>query len=280
MIDLGLEGKRVVVSGAGRVPGRAGHGTRCAVTLAEAGATVACVDVDEDRGRGTVELIERAGGKAFALGGDMTDARDVDRVIGEAATHLGGLDVCVDIIGKTRWDRAEEMTDEIWDWTLKYNLTQVFYLFRAAARQMIEQGTGGSLISLVSVDGFSAAPFHAAYGAAKAGLVHLIRSCADEWGRHGIRVNGVAPGAVGTGNDDQQDGAWAPDAIHPLAPPRNQDIANGVLFFASNLSARVTGQTLIVDGGANMKGVYRRSGEHLDETNRQNEALGIYDYDR
>ena len=276
MIDLGLTGKRAVVSGAGRIPGRAGHGTKVAVTLAEAGASVVCIDLDEGRARATVELIEQAGGTGYALAADMLDSSDVDRALDDAASMLGGIDVCVDIIGNTRWDQTEDVTDDVWNRTLLFNLTQAFYLFRASARHLIAQGAGGSLVALASVDGVSASPFHAAYGAAKAGLIHLIKTCADEWGRHGIRVNGVAPGAVGDGNDDEPDGVWAPDPVHPLARPRNQDIANAVLFFASDLAARVTGQTLLVDGGAQMKGTYIRANAQLDVMNEANAAMSVY----
>jgi 3-oxoacyl-[acyl-carrier protein] reductase len=280
MIDLGLSGKRAIVSGAGRIPGRAGHGRRCALNLAEAGATVACIDIDEHRAGETLEAIESAGGKGFVIVADMTDSRQVDRAVGDAVAALGGLDVCVDIIGKTHWDKVEELTDAVWDWTITYNLTQVFYLFRAAAGHMIRQGTGGSMVALASVDGFTAAPFHVPYGAAKAGVVHLIKSFADELGRYGIRVNGVAPGAVGTGGDDQPEGVFGTDAIHPLTAPRAQDIANGVLVLSSDLMARVTGQTLIVDGGAAMKGVYSRDADRIPEMNEHNQSLGIYDYRR
>jgi 3-oxoacyl-[acyl-carrier protein] reductase len=280
MIDLGLTGKRAIVSGAGRIPGRAGHGRRSALNLAEAGATVACIDIDERRAGETLDAIESAGGKGFVIVADMTDSQEVDRAVDEAVAALGGLDVCVDIIGKTHWDRVEELTDEIWDWTITYNLTQVFYLFRAAARHMIRQGTGGSMVALASVDGFTAAPFHVPYGAAKAGVVHLIKSFADELGRYGIRVNGVAPGAVGAGGDDQPEGIFGTDAIHPLTAPRAQDIANGVLVLSSDLMSRVTGQTLIVDGGAVMKGVYSRDADRIFEINAHNQSLGIYDYRR
>jgi NAD(P)-dependent dehydrogenase (short-subunit alcohol dehydrogenase family) len=277
MIDLGLVGKRAVVSGAGRGPGRAGHGPRSAMNLAEAGATVACIDMVEERARSTVEMIEKAGGKAFVITADMTDSREADRAIEEAVGALGGLDVCVDIIGKAHWDKVEELSDEAWDWSIRYNLTQVFYLFRAAARHMIRQGTGGSLVALASVDGFTGAPYHADYGAAKAGTVHLIKTFADELGRYGIRVNGVAPGAVGTGGDDQPEGVYGMDSTQPLAAPRAQDIADGVLFLSSRLASRVTGQTLIVDGGAATKGVFGRDESTIPETNARLKSIGLYD---
>src|ERR1700754_109226 len=100
MIDLGLTGKRAIVSGAGYIPERAGHGRFTALTLAEAGATVACVDIDEGRANGIVAEIEKAGGRAFPVIADMTEPAEVERAVAQAVRGLGGgVDVCVDIIG-------------------------------------------------------------------------------------------------------------------------------------------------------------------------------------
>jgi 3-oxoacyl-[acyl-carrier protein] reductase len=250
VIDLGLTGKRAVVSGAGYIPTRAGHGRLSALKLAEAGATVACIDIDEGRAHGIVGEIEAAGGKAFPVLADMTDLIQARRALDEAISGLGGIDVCVDIIGKGTWDKVEDFSAEEWDWTLTNNLTQVFYLFQTAARHMIEQGTGGSIVALASVDGIAAAAYHAAYGAAKAGVISLVKTFGYELGRYGIRVNAVAPGAVGSGNEDQPEGQYGVDDVNPLAAPRARDIANAVLFLSSDLAARITGQTLVVDGGA------------------------------
>src|SRR5579863_7112903 len=107
VIDLGLVGKRAIVSGAGYIPGRAGHGRQTSLKLADAGATVACIDIDEGRAKGIVDEITAAGGKAFSVLADMTDRAQVERAVEEAVARLGGLDVCVDIIGKATWDRAE-----------------------------------------------------------------------------------------------------------------------------------------------------------------------------
>jgi 3-oxoacyl-[acyl-carrier protein] reductase len=256
VIDLGLEGKRAVVSGAGYIPERAGHGRFSALKLAEAGATVACIDIDEGRAHGIVGEIEAAGGKAFAVLADMTDLEQVRRAIDEAVDRLGGIDVCVDIIGKARWNSAAEFTEEEWGWTIQNNLTHVYYLFQTAGRQMIAQGTGGSMVALASVDGTVAAALHLAYGAAKAGVISLAKTFAHEFGRYGIRVNAVAPGNVGSGNEDQPEGQWGFDPTNPLAPPRGHDIANAVLFLSSALAERITGQTLIVDGGATTKALW------------------------
>ncbi len=250
MIDLGLSGKGVLVSGAGHIPERAGHGRMCSLKLAEAGARLACVDIDAGRARGIAQEIEAAGGEALAVVADMTDRRQAERAVDEAAAGLGSIDVCVDIIGGARWDRAEEFSQEDWDWTIQNNLSQVFYLFQAVGKQMVKQGTGGSMVALASVDGINAAAMHAPYGAAKAGVISLAKTFAQELGRHGIRVNAVAPGNVGTGNEDWPDNQWAVNSVNPLAPPRSRDIANAVLFLSSSMAERVTGQTLIVDGGA------------------------------
>jgi NAD(P)-dependent dehydrogenase (short-subunit alcohol dehydrogenase family) len=265
MIDLGLGGKRAVVSGAGYIPTRAGHGRLSALNLADAGATVACIDIDEGRAHGIVAEIEAAGGKAFPVIADMTDRNEVARALDEAIAVLGGIDVCVDIIGKGTWNRVQEFTEDEWDWSIENNLTQVFYLFQAAGRRMIEQGTGGSIVALASVDGIAAAAYHVAYGAAKAGVISLTKTFADELGRYGIRVNAVAPGNVGSGNEDQPEGQWAVDGTNPLAAPRGHDIANAVLFLSSELAARITGQTLIVDGGATIRQLWGFSEEQIPQ---------------
>lgn len=266
MIDLGLEGKRALVSGAGYIPERAGHGRASALRLAEAGATVACVDIDRGRALGIVHEIEDAGGKAFPVIADMTIRAEAERAVAAAVEQLGGLDVCVDIIGKATWDKSEDVSDEDWGWTIQTNLTQVFYLFQLAGRQMISQGAGGSMVALASVDGTIASRFHAAYGAAKAGIISLAKTFADEFGRYGIRVNAVAPGNVGTGNEDQPEGEWAVNGINPLAAPRGRDIGNAVLFLSSDLAARITGQTLIVDGGASIQALWGMSAEQIEES--------------
>jgi NAD(P)-dependent dehydrogenase (short-subunit alcohol dehydrogenase family) len=263
LIDLGLSGKGAVVSGAGYIPERAGHGRSCARKLAEAGASVACIDIDRDRAEGIVAEITDDGGAAFPIVADMTVPAEVERAVEEAVAGLGSIDVCVDIIGGARWDRAELFSDEDWQWTLLNNVTQVFYLFQVVGRQMITQGSGGSMVALTSVDGMAAAAMHAPYGAAKAGVISLAKSFAQELGRYGIRVNTVAPGNVGTGNEDWPEGRWAVDSVNPLAPPRASDIGNAVLFLCSALAERITGQTLVVDGGATVRDLWGMTEEAL-----------------
>ncbi|MHB8467322.1 MAG: SDR family NAD(P)-dependent oxidoreductase [Acidimicrobiales bacterium] len=256
MIDFGLGGKRAVVSGAGYIRTRAGHGRASARLLAEAGALVACVDFDAGRAEEIAGEIAAAGGEAFPVVADMTDRAQVQRALDAATDRMGGIDVCVDIIGGARWDAVQDFTDSDWRWTIDNNLTQVFYLFQEASRRMIRQGTGGSMVAVASVDGIAAAAFHVAYGAAKAGVISLTKTFADELGQHGIRVNAVAPGNVGTGNEDMPDDEWGTNPANPLAPPRAHDVGNAVLFLSSDLAARITGQTLIVDGGTTTRSLW------------------------
>ena len=159
----------------------------------------------------------------------------------------------MDIIGGATWSKVEDFTTPLWDAAIHYNLTQVFYLFQAAASYMIAQRSGGSLVALTSVDGIAAATYHAAYGAAKAGVISLVKTFADELGRvrHsrqrrrarqcGLRQRGPAPNE------------YAVNGINPLAAPRAHDVANAALFLSSELAARITGQTLVVDGGATIR---------------------------
>jgi NAD(P)-dependent dehydrogenase (short-subunit alcohol dehydrogenase family) len=197
-----------------------------------------------------VAEVEAASGTALPIIADVTDPQQATRAIDDAAAALDGIDLCVDIIGGSRWSKAQTFSDVDWEWTIANNLSQVFYVFRAAARHMIDRNRGGALVSLSSVDGIQSANLHMPYGAAKAGLISLTKTFADELGQHGIRVNCVAPGNVGFGNWDTPDVPFGSDPVNPLAPPRAIDVANAVLFLCSDLAARVTGQTLVVDGGA------------------------------
>ena len=205
------------------------------------------------------------GAEAYPIIADMTDADQIDRALNEAVEVLGGIDVCVDIIGGATWNKVEDVTVDEWQWNMANNLTHVFFFFQGVARRMISQGTGGSMVALASVDATVASAYHAPYGAAKAGIVSLAKTFAYELGRYGIRANVVAPGNVGTGNDDQPEGVWGVDDKNPLIAPRAIDIANAVLYLSSGLAARVTGQTILVDGGATIRQAWQITYETLDE---------------
>jgi 3-oxoacyl-[acyl-carrier protein] reductase len=268
MIDLGLTGARAIVAGAGFLPERAGHGRGSALQLAAAGATVACIDLDEGRAKEIVEEIKAAGGQAVPIVADMMEPETAQSGIDEAVAALGGVDVCVDTIGEARFAKSIEQTNEDWDWTIAKNLSHLFYIYKAVVPHMLRQGTGGSLTAISSVDGMGASTFHVAYGVAKAGVISLTKTFSDELGKYGIRVNAVAPGNVGGGNWGRPDVPFGADPVNSLAPPRPMDTANAILFLSSRLAARITGQTLVVDGGATTRGPWGFQEEQLA-------ALGI-----
>jgi NAD(P)-dependent dehydrogenase (short-subunit alcohol dehydrogenase family) len=249
VIDLGLRGKRVLVAGAGQGIGRA-----CVLGFVEAGARVACVDVEPERARA---VAAEAGAAARAIVADLRERADVERAVAEAVDAFGGLDVAVDVVGEARWGRVLELSDADWDASFALVLRHVFHLAQAAGRRMVAQGTGGALISIASVSGLAAAPLHGAYGAAKAGLVALTKTLAVELAASGIRVNAVAPGAVLTPRllamttPERRAETARAIPLGRLAEP--EEIAKAVVFLVSDLASYVTGQTLVVDGGATVQ---------------------------
>jgi NAD(P)-dependent dehydrogenase (short-subunit alcohol dehydrogenase family) len=249
MLDLGLRRKRVLLAGTG-----AGIGRACALAFAEAGARVACVDVEPGRADEVADAVRAAGAEALPLRADVRRREDVAAAVESTVQAFGGIDVCADIIGEARWGRVLELSDTDWDESFDLVLRHVFYLAQSVGKQMVAQATGGALVSISSVSGIASAPLHAAYGAAKAGLMALTRTLAVELAVAGIRVNAVAPGAVLT-----------PRVVQHLTPERRaesaraipmgrlaapDEIAKVVVFLASDLASYITGQTVIVDGGA------------------------------
>ena len=255
MLELGLAGKRALVAGAGHRPPRPGIGRAAALGLAEGGARVACVDLDGDRATAVAEEIRTKGGEAVVVVADLRDAEGAAAAVAGAVEAFGGLDICVDIIGEARWGSFLNFSQDDWEWTLGTNLRQVFLMFQAAARQMASQGTGGSLAAVASVDGLASAVNHVAYGAAKAGIMNLVKTVAEELGPLGIRANAVAPGMVWSPTDEQP--VLPPsDTITPLRRPAAEDIARALIFFSSDLAGAVSGQTISVDGGASTRAIF------------------------
>ena len=246
---LRLDGRRFIVIGAGQ-----GIGRQAAHALASAGANLFCIDVDADL---AADIAQEVGGVAGV--GDATQRADAERLFDEARAALGGLDGVVDIIGMARFEDLVTLTDEDWDWHFDICIRHAFLATQLGGRALSADG-GGVIVFVASVSGITSAPRHAAYGAAKAGLMSLVRTAAVELGPSGVRVNAVAPGVVWTPRVSQylgEDGRMRNEANTPLrrvAQPA--DIAAGILFLASDLAGYVTGQTLVVDGGVGAKFPY------------------------
>ena len=246
---LRLDGRSFVVIGAGQ-----GIGRQATHALAGAGARTFCVDREPDL---ATDVAEEVGGVPWS--GDATDRADVERMFGDAESALGRVDGMVDIVGMARYASLLDTDDDSWDWHHDIVLRHAYLALTVGARALQRAG-GGSAVFVASVSGLTSAPRHAAYGAAKAALMSLVRSAAVELGPSGIRVNAVAPGVVWTprvsgylGEEGRRLQARnAP--VGRVALPA--DIAAALLFLVSDLSSYVSGQTLVVDGGVSAKFPY------------------------
>jgi len=249
---LGLSGKRSLVLGGGY-----GIGWSSADLLARSGADVVVADLDPERASAAAAELAAHGVRTHGVAGDVTVRAEAEAIVDDAAAFLGGLDVVINMIGFAAWGSLMDLDDDAWDLDLARNLRHHIWVGRTAARHMIAQGTGGAIAVVSSVSGIYGAPMHAAYGAAKAGLMDLTRTMAQEWAPHGIRVNAVAPDMIltprmaATYAEAGHDGSEAAkQSIQPMGRMgRPEEIAGPLVFLCSDLASFVTGQTIIADGG-------------------------------
>ena len=251
---LGLAGSAFAVIGAGQGIGRA-----TALLLASEGARVALVDEIAERAEAVAREVEKRGVDAVPLVADVTDARVAEDAIARAFAGLGALAGVINIVGAASWAPLSEMDEATWQRDFRVNLEHHWYVARSAAARWRDAGASGSVVAVASVSGVFAAPRHGAYGAAKAGLLSLVRTMAEEWWPR-VRVNAVVPGAVRT---PRIEGMWqsgaiprpAADVVERMAEP--EDIAGAAVFLSSALARRITGQAIVVDGGTSTRFPYR-----------------------
>ncbi len=242
-----IPGQVAVVTGAAR-----GIGLATARLLAEAGASVALLDVD---GEAAATEAAAIGGKAAAWRCDVTSESAVESVFAEITGRFGRIDIVVNNAGAAVRKPAVELSMDEWRRILDVNLAAVFLCSRVAARRMVAQGGGGAIVNLASIMGFSGGIFpNASYQASKGGVVNLTRALALEWADKRIRVNAVAPTFVKTdltvpifSNPDVLAKVKAHTPLGEL--PGVGDIAAAILFLASPAARFVTGVTLPVDSG-------------------------------
>jgi NAD(P)-dependent dehydrogenase (short-subunit alcohol dehydrogenase family) len=244
-----LHGATALVTGAS-----SGLGEHFARTLAAAGAAVAVAARREDRLGALVRDIASAGGRAVAVPMDVTDGASVTAGFEAAAAALGGpIVVTVNNAGVSLPKPSLDLGEADWDQVVDTNLRGAWLVAQAAARRLVAAKRAGRIVNIASIVGLRPIGQLAPYAAAKAGLVHLTRTLAMEWARHGIQVNAIAPGYVET---DLNREFWTTPAGRRLVeriPQRRlgrpQDLDGALLLLASDAGAFMTGSVIVVDGG-------------------------------
>jgi len=247
-----IAGKVCVVTGAGSGIGRAS-----AVRLAEEGGRVLCADVNDATAQETAQQIRDSGGEAIAQQTDVSNPRAVDAMIAKAVEHFEGLDVLVNNAGVNIPGVVHEVTDDVIDRTLAVNVKGQIYGCRAAIPHMLASG-GGSIVNISSVNGIVSEPFLAVYSASKGASVMFTKGVALDYAKRGIRCNVICPGWVDTPINYAHaemlgglDHVYATiDSFQPIGRPGEpREIANVVLFLASDEASFMTGSIVPVDGG-------------------------------
>ncbi len=242
-----LTGKKVLVTGGG-----AGIGRGYALALAGVGADIAIIDINERTGNSTVEDIKSSGKDSIFIKCDVSDKDQVQIMIKTVVTHFGRLDIGINNAGRAILGPDETMRKEDWDKVIALNLTGVFLCAQAEAQQMIKQKPmGGKIINTASMAA-TIANTNASYDSSKAGVLHMTKNLAAQWGKYNINVNCISPSYILTALHASTP-PIARDRIRELHPlgwiQRPEDLYGPVIFLASDASDYVTGHNLLVDGG-------------------------------
>ena len=247
-----LQGRIAIVTGAGSRPPGDGTGKAISVLFACAGATVAVVDLDEERALATIAEIETLGGDAFAVLGDVASSADSERIVADVLSRCGRLEVLVNNVGIVPPPAPpHEVSDETWDAVLAADLRSVMLMTKHCIPALIA-GAGGSIVNIASIGALTSSGATSSYGAAKAGMVRFTADTAVAYGRHGVRANAIAPGHIYTPLVADQDAA-AREARRKVAPLGIEgtawDVAWAALYLAGDEARFVTGACIPVDGG-------------------------------
>ena len=252
---LRLDGRIVVVSGAGG----GGIGTTVTRMAAQAGATVVAVSRSKENLDEHVAPLAQHGLAVVPVSADASTDDGVAAVLDQVRRTDGDLYGLVNIAGgaaPSTWMPSTRVTRDDWRALFTANLETAFFMSQAVAAEIRRQGNPGSIVSLSSISGMNTAPFHIAYGTAKAAVTSMTRTMAVELALHNIRVNAIAPGVTETAAsrtyvDDDAERDRLAIAMGRRGRPEEQ--AGAILFLLSDLSSYITGQTLLVDGGLDLK---------------------------
>lgn len=249
MKSMNLEGKVAIITGASR-----GIGQACLLELAKLGATVVGTATSEQGAEKISQFLEENGVKGFGRVLNVQDKDQIDALVKAVTQEVGAPTIIVNNAGITRDNLMLRMKDQEWDDIISTNLSGAFYLSRACLKPMMK-ARWGRIINISSVVGSTGNAGQTNYAAAKAGLIGMSKSLAQEVGSRGITVNVIAPGFIDTDmtrqlSDDQKEALLKGIPMNQLGQP--EDIANAAAFLASDMARYVTGETIHVNGGMYM----------------------------
>jgi 2-deoxy-D-gluconate 3-dehydrogenase len=243
-----LDGKIALVTGAS-----VGLGQGMAIALAEAGADVACHCLNAGEAGETVAAIEALGRRAISIAGDMFDKQTPKLIVEAVVAELGRIDILINNAGMIRRTPAVDFSEEDWSTVIEVNLSSVFRTSQAAGRHMIEQG-GGKIVNIASLLSFQGGVTVPAYTASKSGVAGVTKALANEWAKHNINVNAIAPGYMATDNTtalraDETRNRQILERIPAGRWGTPDDLAGTAVFLSSAASDYLQGHILVVDGG-------------------------------
>ncbi|MEW9124203.1 MAG: 2-dehydro-3-deoxy-D-gluconate 5-dehydrogenase KduD [Thermotaleaceae bacterium] len=247
MDKFSLKGKVAIVTGAGR-----GLGQGLALALAEAGADI--VGADRSGATETKEKIEALGRKFLGIQADLMSIEPVEAIMEATLKEFGKVDILVNNAGIIRREDSIDFTEQDWDDVMNINLKTVFFFSQAVGRQFIKQGTGGKIVNIASMLSFQGGIRVPSYTASKSGVAGITKLLANEWAKHHININAIAPGYMATDNTAQlrADAQREQEILGRIPAGRwgtPEDLGGAVVFLASEAADYVNGYVLAVDGG-------------------------------
>jgi 2-deoxy-D-gluconate 3-dehydrogenase len=243
-----IDGKVALVSGAST-----GIGQGICMGLAEAGADI--IGVDYGDLAETQARIQTIGRKFIGITANLASIEPIPGILNQALRHFGHIDILVNNAGIVRRANALDFTEKDWDDVMNHNVKTVFFCSQAVAKQFIKQGTGGKIINIASIHSFHGGIQLSSFTASKSGILGLTRLMANEWAKHNININAIAPGHMAgeESNPFQIDESLSNQDILSRIPAGRlgvpDDLKGAVVFLASRASEYVNGFTLAIDGG-------------------------------
>ncbi|NDL63047.1 2-dehydro-3-deoxy-D-gluconate 5-dehydrogenase KduD [Acerihabitans arboris] len=245
--SFNLQGKVALITGCDT-----GLGQGMAIGLAEAGCDIVGVNIVDPEE--TIAKVTALGRRFLSLTADLTKTDDIPGIIGKSVAEYGHIDILVNNAGIIRREDAIEFSEKNWDDVMNINIKTVFFMSQAVARQFIKQGKGGKIINIASMLSFQGGIRVPSYTASKSAVMGVTRLLANEWAKHNINVNAIAPGYMATNNTQQlrADEGRSKEILERIPAGRwglPGDLKGPAIFLASTASDYINGYTIAVDGG-------------------------------